>query len=86
MTVHDNSTASRFEFSVGDAVAVAEYARRAQTITFTHTEVPDALQGRGIGTRLVRGALEQARADGLRVIPRCPFVLAVLRRFPDLAT
>ena len=48
-----------------------------------HTEVPDALGGRGIGSALVRAALEHARAEGVRVNPRCSFVAGWLRRHPD---
>lgn len=48
-----------------------------------HTEVPDALGGRGIGSALVRAALERARAEGIVVNPRCSFVAAWLRRHPD---
>lgn len=49
----------------------------------THTGVPDALAGRGIGSALVRAALERAREDGVQVNPHCSFVAAWLRRHPD---
>ncbi len=50
---------------------------------FTHTEVPAAVEGQGIGSRLIRGALEAARAQGLQVVPRCSFVSAYLARHPE---
>jgi predicted GNAT family acetyltransferase len=43
-------------------------------VTFTHTEVDESTQGRGIGGRLVRQALDDVRRRGLKVDPRCPFV------------
>jgi predicted GNAT family acetyltransferase len=51
--------------------------------TLIHTEVPEALAGRGIGSALVRAALERARDEDVRVNPRCSFVAAWLRRHPD---
>jgi predicted GNAT family acetyltransferase len=52
-------------------------------ITFTHTEVPPELNGRGIGSTLVRGALEQVRFRGLKVVPKCPFVAAYMGKHPE---
>jgi predicted GNAT family acetyltransferase len=52
-------------------------------ITFRHTEVPPALSGHGIASRLVRRALEFARAQGLKVVPRCPFVSAYMAKHSE---
>ena len=85
--VVDNRDANRFELRVEGRLSVATYERRNKTITFTHTIVPPALEGRGIGSRLVKTALEQARAEGLKVVPQCPFVQAFIERhaeFQDL--
>jgi predicted GNAT family acetyltransferase len=78
--VVNNLGAGRFEVRVGGALAFAEYHLRGRTITFTHTDVPPALEGRGIGNALARTALEHARAEGLRVVPLCPFIAAFIRR------
>jgi uncharacterized protein len=78
----DNSAAERIELTVDDLTAFIAYRRAGQRIIFTHTEVPDEFRGRGIGSALVRGALELARQRELEVVPLCPFVAAYLRRHP----
>lgn len=82
-TVRDNKTLNRFEMDAGGETAVAYYALEPGVITFNHTEVPAALRGRGVASRLIRGALEAARAARLKVIPRCSFVSAYLARHPE---
>jgi predicted GNAT family acetyltransferase len=52
-------------------------------ITFTHTEVPAEISGHGVGSQLVRGALEAARAQGLKVVPKCPFVAAYMAKHAE---
>lgn len=84
--IHDNRAASRFELAVDGATAIAAYRREEGRIVFTHTVVPPELEGRGIGTRLIEGALAQVRDEGLAVEPRCAFVAAYLRKHPDAAT
>jgi len=81
--VRDNKAQQRFELRAGDDTAVAYYRFEPGVITFTHTEVRAALWGQGIGSQLIRGALEAARADGLKVVARCSFVSAYLRKHPD---
>jgi predicted GNAT family acetyltransferase len=85
VTVRDNSSSQRFELEVDGHVAKAWYQMLPCQITFTHTEVPDALAGRGVGSRLAKGALDAARADGLKVIPACPFIAAYIRKHPEYA-
>ena len=85
--VTDNLAKHRFELTAGDNVAFASYTLAPGVITFTHAEVPAALAGQGIGSTLARGALEQARARGLKVVPRCPFIAAFIAKnaeFSDL--
>ena len=72
--VRNNREAHRYELEVDGLLAIAEYRLRPGRITFTHTEVPEALAGRGIGKKLVKAALDDARAKGLKVVPICPFV------------
>jgi hypothetical protein len=81
--VVNNTTASRFEIVIDSHTAVAEYRLAEGRIIFTHTEVPEALQGRGLAARLARAALDHARAAGLAVVPRCPYIAAYIQKHPE---
>lgn len=81
--VSNNEAAHRYELKVDGHLAIAAYRLRPGRITFTHTEVPDAVGGRGVGTRLVKAALDDARAQGLKVVPACPFVKRYVDRHPE---
>jgi predicted GNAT family acetyltransferase len=81
--VRDNKAQHRFEMSIGGDTAVAYYSLTPGVVTFTHTEVPAALRGQGIASRLMRGVLETVRAEGLKVVPRCSFVAAYMNRHPE---
>ena len=84
-TVRDNTTRHRFELDAEGHVAFSNYRRDGNTLTVLHTEVPAALNGRGIGSALVRGLLGLARAQGLKVRPLCPFVAAYIAKHPEYA-
>jgi hypothetical protein len=84
-SVRDNTKRHRFELDADGSVAFSNYTRDKGVITFMHTEVPKALEGRGIGSALVKGALDLARAQGVKVKGRCPFVRAWIERHPDYA-
>jgi predicted GNAT family acetyltransferase len=83
--VRNNTRAHRFELAVDGHVAKAWYRLSPGIITFTHTDVPPELEGRGIGSRLARAALDSARAEGLKVVPLCPFIASWIERHPDYA-
>ncbi len=83
--VTDNEAASRYEMAVEGRTTFLDYVREGGRVYLLHTEVPPELEGKGHGTRLVRGVLDQARARGERVVPRCAFVRAFLKRHPDYA-
>ena len=83
--VHDNPALSRFELEVGGDTAVAYYRLEPGVITFTHTEVPPALSGQGIGSRLARGALNNVRARGLKVVAKCEFMGSYIAKHPEQA-
>jgi uncharacterized protein len=84
-TVNDNKTEHRFELEVEGHLAAAYYRRSGNVITFEHTEVPPELGGKGVGSSLVRGALDQVRAEGLQVVAQCPFVKAWIEKNPAYA-
>ena len=77
--VRNNREAGRYELSTPQGLAFAEYRPAGKAVMFTHTEVPEALEGQGIGSRLVKAALDDARTQGLQVIPMCPFVASYIR-------
>ena len=84
VVVRDNSDALRYELVVDDdVVGEIDYRRSHDAVVLVHTEVSPALAGRGLGGRLVAGALEDIRAQGLRVVAVCPFVRAYLRDHPE---
>ena len=83
--IRQNAAHNRFELDVDGHTATAAYRLAPGTITFTHTEVPEALAGRGIGSKLARGALDSVRAQGLKVIAECPFIAAYIAKHPEFA-
>ncbi len=80
--VRDNRSEQEFTLEVDGETAVAAYQREEDMIVFTHTLVPPRLEGHGVGSRLIRGALDLARDQGLKVVPQCPFVRAFIEKHP----
>jgi len=83
--VYQNTEDNRFELDINGAVAAAYYELAPGVITFTHTEVPAELNGRGIGSKLIKGALDAVRAQGLKVVAKCPFVGAYMAKHAEYA-
>lgn len=83
--VADNPALSRYEMVVDGITAFIEYRQEGDVLALTHTEVPQALSGHGVGTALARGTLDRIRAAGLRIRPLCPFIAAFIQRHPDYA-
>jgi uncharacterized protein len=83
--VVNNPAKHRYELAVDGHIAATYYKVADGVITFVHTEVPPELGGKGVGSRLVQGALDQVRADGLKVIAQCPFVKAWIDKHADYA-
>lgn len=83
--VEHNEAAKQYEVRVDGALALLQYERDGDRMICTHTEVPDALEGRGIGSLLAKTALDDAREGHLRVVPRCPFVRVYIERHPEYA-
>jgi uncharacterized protein len=86
IVVQDNPDDLRYELLVDGEVVGEILYRRAQNATalaLIHTEVSPSLEGRGLGARLVSGALDDIRGRGLHVIAICPFVRSYIRHHPD---
>ena len=83
LKVEHDYEARRFEIHFGDEMARLEYRLRDSTIIYTHTVVPENLEGHGIAARLARHALDYARDAGLSVVPRCPYVADYIEKHPE---
>jgi predicted GNAT family acetyltransferase len=84
--VTDNQAASRFELHGDGELAELMYRRNGKRLVLVHTEVPESLEGRGIGGALVLAAIDRAERDGMTVVPLCPFARGWLERHPDTAS
>ncbi|RKS07833.1 hypothetical protein DFP74_3518 [Nocardiopsis sp. Huas11] len=74
----------RYEITAdGEVAGFAEYILTDELVTFTHTEIDPAFEGRGLGGALVRAALDDVRTRGLKVLPLCPFVKGWIQRHRD---
>jgi predicted GNAT family acetyltransferase len=82
--VRNNATEYRYElWADGEMAAYTQYALRRGRIAFLHTEVYESFEGMGLGGRLARAALDDARARRLVVVPYCPFIAAYIERHLD---
>lgn len=81
--VVNNVKKFRFEVISGSQVSKLDYRLGRDTIALVHTEVPEELSGQGIGSTLVKTALQHARANELMVLPYCPFVASYIERHPE---
>jgi predicted GNAT family acetyltransferase len=84
VSVNNTPDHQRFEAEIDNSlVGFAEYRLDGGSITFTHTEVHDDAEGKGVGSALAKAALDDARARGLRVIPRCRFIASYISRHAE---
>ena len=81
--VRDNKSRQRFELDVEGTMAFANYRLAPGKVIITHTETPPAPRGHGIASELVKGALEMIRAEGLKVVAGCSFVVDYLEEHPE---
>ncbi len=84
-TVTNNAVHHRYELAVDGHIAATYYKIADGVITFIHTEVPPELGGKGIASKLIKGALDQVCAEGFKVIAQCLFVKAFIEKHPDYA-
>ncbi len=76
---------NRFAIHAEGGTAVLDYQLFEDKVVYTHTGVPPALEGKGIGSRLVKAGLNWAHGEGLRVVPVCTFVASYIQRHPEYA-
>ena len=82
--VRNNTEESRYELVVdAEVIGVAEYRRQGDTLVFPHTQVKSSFRGQGMGARLVQAALDDVRARGQRVVPRCWYVAEFIDANPE---
>ena len=80
----DSGALHQYEFRIGDLIPRIEYIKTKNgEIYLTHTEVPSALEGKGVGSSLVRLALEDIERQQLRLVPLCPFVAGYVQKHPE---
>ncbi|HEV7767620.1 MAG TPA: GNAT family N-acetyltransferase [Thermoanaerobaculia bacterium] len=84
LDIRNNKEKSQFETTVDGHVAAAAYdLEEPNRIVFTHTDVPEALAGRGIAGEIVKYGLDHAREKKLTVVPQCSYVAAYIKRHPE---
>lgn len=83
--VTHNEASKRFEATVDGLVSRCDYRMHGSTMMLVHTEVPPQLEGRGIGSLLVRAAFEHARQNGMDVLPVCSYARTWAERHPEVA-
>ena len=83
LSIVHNEAERRFEYRTDAGLARADYRMRGPNVAFVHTEVPDAMEGKGVGTALVEAALAWAREQKLGVIPMCAFFAEYMTRHPE---
>jgi predicted GNAT family acetyltransferase len=79
----ENEAAKQYEFHIDGFIPKIEYIKAAGNIFLTHTEVPVELEGKGIGSALIKQVLEEIDKHKLVLIPTCPFVAAYIKRHPE---
>jgi predicted GNAT family acetyltransferase len=81
--IFDNTAQHRFELQDDGHTAFLLYSKTGGSLRLIHTEVPEALRGKGIASKLVKGVLRLAQQNRLSIIPSCPFVAQYIKRHPD---
>ncbi|MDM0036514.1 GNAT family N-acetyltransferase [Variovorax sp. J22P271] len=86
IAIANNPAEHRYEARIGGELAgYCEYNLLSEAIMFTHTEVLEAFEGKGVGSALARHVLDEARTDGKHVIPVCQFIAGYIRKHRDYA-
>lgn len=80
-----NEEKEQWEAHAGGETGVLTYSEQDGRLFLLHTEVPEAMEGQGIASRLVRTALDYAREKGEKVVPFCPFARSYIQRHQEYA-
>lgn len=83
LKVTDNKEKERFEIELDGETAFIDYSEQNGVVAMTHTEVPPHFEGKGVGSSLVKGALDLVKNENKRVRPHCTFVAAYIKRHPE---
>jgi len=83
LDITHNQEANRFETSIDGKTGYISYQERGDTLVYDHTIVPQALGGRGVGSALVKHALDYAREHNKKIVPQCSFVSSYINKHPD---
>ncbi len=82
-----NFEKKRFELVIDDKIAYIDFILNTKGVMYlTHTEVPSGLEGKGVGSKIVREALTYIEENGHQLAPLCPFVASYLKRHPEFGT
>jgi predicted GNAT family acetyltransferase len=79
----NNPAKTRYELEIDNALALLVYSMDGKEMSILHTEVPPQLGGRGIGSKLAHHVLVEARTQGLKIVPRCSFVVDYMKKHPE---
>lgn len=83
LSITKNIEKKRYEAALDGSFAFIDYLVAKDAVYLTHTEVPQAFEGKGIGSKLVVFALEDIEKNDQKLAPLCPFVAAYIRRHPE---
>lgn len=83
LEVVHNKAESRFEIQLGDVLAILNYSINGRSIIMMHVGVPYEWRGQGVAAVITKAVLEHAKANSMRVVPVCSYVMAYIRRHPE---
>jgi len=81
--LRNNRINKQYEFHIDGLIPRLEYIRTKDKIFLTHTEVPEKLEGQGIGSQLIKAVLEEIERQDLTLVPLCPFVAGYIKEHPE---
>ena len=79
----DNEAAKQYEFHIDGQIVRIEYIKVPGKIFLTHTEVPPSMEGKGLGSSIIKAALEEVKKNDWVLVPLCPFVAGYIKKHPE---